>query len=311
MTTKLPAEGYAELQKHFDVVMPEEGMFTKEEIIQLIPEFDALLPTFAAKIGSEIIDAGKNLKIIANYGVGFNNIDVAYAREKNITVTNTPYAVTEPTAEMAFALMHATARRIAECDRKLRSPESLDWGLLHNLGKSIYGKTLGIVGFGRIGQAIARRAIASGMTVVYYKRTKLTDEEEKALQASHLPLEELLKKSDFVSICTPSNKETHHLFDSAQFKLMKNDAILINTSRGDVVNEKALVKALQDGEIWGAGLDVFEFEPNISPELLKMDNVVLTPHSGTATIDARIAMTQYPSNCIIEFFKGNLISVVN
>ncbi len=311
ITTRILPEGLAELKKHFEICMPENETFSVEEIIRLLPDYDALLPTFSIKVNSQMIDAGSKLKVIANYGVGYNNIDVEYARSKGIAVTNTPYPVTEPTAEMAFALLLAVARRISECDRKLRIPDGLEWGVLNNLGQSVFGKKLGIIGLGRIGKAIARRALASGMKVVYFNRNKLTNNEEQKLQVEYCSFEDLLKNSDFISISTPLTDETKHLIDKPQFGLMKPNAILINTARGAIVNEKALVEALTNGELWGAGLDVFEYEPSITKELLKMDKVVLAPHNGTATIDARNAITEYASKCIIEFFKGNEISVVN
>jgi D-3-phosphoglycerate dehydrogenase len=311
IATRLLPEGLTEIKKHFELIMPEKDLFSREEIKQLLPHCEALLPTFSIKVDKEIIDAGTNLKIIANYGVGYNNIDIDYARSKGIAVTNTPYPVTEPTAEMAFALLLAVARRISECDRKLRIPNELEWGLLKNLGVAVYGKKIGIVGLGRIGKAIARRAIASGMEVVYFNRNRICPEEEIELQVQYRPFDELLKTSDFISISTPLTDETNHLIDSPQFDLMKQHAVLINTARGAIINEKALVKALRSGKLWGAGLDVYEFEPKITEELLLMDNVVLAPHNGTATIEARNAITEYACHCIIEFFKGNSISVVN
>ncbi len=312
VTTRLLPEGLSELEKQFEVTLPEKDIFTQEELIQLIPEFDALIPTFALKIDSQIMDAGKNLKIIANYGVGYNNIDVDYATKKGIVVCNTPHAVTEPTAEMAMALMYATARRIAECDRKLRIPNGLKWGLLKNLGVGMYGKTLGIVGMGRIGKAIARRAIASGMKIIYHNRHQLPKEDELEYQAHYVSMEELLKTSDFISLSTPLTDETTHLIDTAEFDLMKPNAILINTARGAVINELALVKALQEKKILGAGLDVYEFEPKITEELLKMDNVVLAPHNGTATIDARNDIAREASKNVINYFNGNKdIAIVN
>lgn len=311
ITTKLLPEGLTQIKELFKLIIPEKDIFSREEIKQLLPQCEAMLPTFSVKVDKEIIDAGTNLKIIANYGVGYNNIDIDYARSKGIAVTNTPYPVTEPTAEMAFALLLAVARRISECDRKLRITNGLEWGLLKNLGVAVYGKKLGIVGLGRIGKAIARRAIASGIEVVYFNRNRISPEEEIDLHVHYCPFDELLKISDFISISTPLTDETHHLIDSPQFDLMKQNAVLINTARGAVINEEALVKALQSGKLWGVGLDVYEFEPKITEELLLMDNVVLAPHNGTATIEARNAITAYACNCIIEFFKGNSISVVN
>jgi D-3-phosphoglycerate dehydrogenase len=312
ITTRLLPEGITELQKHFEVCMPEKEAFSKDELLELIPEFDALLPTFIFKIDAELMDAAKNLKIIANYGVGYNNIDVDYATKKGIVVCNTPNPVTEPTAEMAFALMHAVARRIAECDRKLRTPDTLEWGLLKNLGQGMYGKTLGIIGMGRIGKAIARRGIASGMEIVYHNRSRLSETEETNYKARYLSMEELLQTSDYISLSTPLTEQTQHLIDKPQFDLMKPNAILINTARGAVINEQALVDALQAGKIWGAGLDVYEFEPQIAAELLTMDNVVLAPHNGTATIDARNAIAADACENIIRFFEGRKdISIVN
>lgn len=312
ITTRLLPEGFKELHKHFEVHMPEKEVFTQEELIELIPQFDALLPTFVFKIDSKLMDAATNLKIIANYGVGYNNIDVDYATQKGIVVCNTPNPVTEPTAEMAFALMHAVARRIAECNRKLRTPNAIEWGVLKNLGLGIYGKTLGVIGMGRIGKAIARRALASGMEIVYHNRNRLPLEDEAQYQAKYVSMEELLRCSDFISISTPLTEQTQHLIDKPQFDLMKPNAILINTARGAVINEQALVDALKAGKLWGAGLDVYEFEPQITAELLTMDNVVLAPHNGTATIDARNAIAADASENIIRFFEGRKdISIVN
>lgn len=312
ITTRLLPEGFTELHKQFEVCMPEKEVFTQEQLIELIPQFDALIPTFVFKIDSKLMDAATNLKIIANYGVGYNNIDVDYATKKGIVVCNTPNPVTEPTAEMAFALMHAVARRIAECDRKLRTPNAIKWGVLKNLGLGIYGKTLGIIGMGRIGKAIARRAIASGMEIVYHNRHRLPESEEAKYNARYLSMEELLQTSDFISLSTPLTDETQHLIDKPQFDLMKPNAILINTARGAVINEHALVEALQTGKIWGAGLDVYEFEPQITTELLTMDNVVLAPHNGTATIDARNDISRDACKNIIRFFEGRKdISIVN
>ncbi len=311
ITTKLLPEGLNELRKYFEVITPDKDQFTREEILNQITVVDVLLPTFSVQVDKEMIDAGKNLTLIANYGVGYNNIDTYYAREKGIAVTNTPYPVTEPTAEMAFGLLLSVARKITICDRKLREPDGITWGLLQNLGQSVFGKKLGIVGLGRIGKAIARRALSSGMEVVYFNRNKLSEKEERELQVSFVPFDTLLKTADIISISTPLTKETTHLFDKPQFDLMKPNAILINTARGAIVHEKALIDALRNGKIWGAGLDVYEFEPSISEELLAMDQVVLAPHNGTATVDARNEITAYAGMCIIEFFKGNLISVVN
>jgi lactate dehydrogenase-like 2-hydroxyacid dehydrogenase len=253
----------------------------------------------------DVIDAAKvRVKIIANYGVGYNNVDVDYATKCGIVVTNTPDPVIEPTAELAFALMLASARRIAECDRKMRIPNGLKWGVMENLGQSLYGKTLGIIGMGRIGQALARRALASGMKIVYYNRTKLSPELECHYLTQRLELDELLKTSDVISLNTPLTEDTYHLINYSRLQLMKPTAILINTARGPVIDESALIKALQNGIIAAAGLDVYEFEPFITPELFGLDNVVLAPHNGTGTVDARIEMSRFVSQNIIRYFAG-------
>jgi len=313
VSTRLLDEGFSELKKHFEVIFPDKDVFSKEEVIQLLPGCDAFLPTFQFKVDKEVIDAAKgSVKIIANFGVGYNNIDVKYATKCGIVVTNTPDPVVEPTAEQAFALMLAAARRVAECDRKLRISNGLKWGILENLGQTLYGKTLGIIGMGRIGQALARRAMACGMNVVYYNRTRLTPELETTYQTRRLKLEELLTISDVISLHTPLTDQTWHLIDSASLKLMKPTAIIINTARGSVIDESALAEALQNNWIASAGLDVYEDEPNITPALLKLDNIVLAPHSGTATVDTRNEMSRFASQNIIRYFEGrNDITRVN
>ncbi|MBP6662825.1 MAG: NAD(P)-binding domain-containing protein [Paludibacter sp.] len=313
ISTRLLDEGFTELKKHFEVIFPDKDVFSKEEVIQLLPSCDAFLPTFQFKVDKEVIDAAKgSVKIIANFGVGYNNIDVKYATKCGIVVTNTPDPVVEPTAEQAFALMLAAARRVAECDRKLRIENGLKWGVLENLGQTLYGKTLGIIGMGRIGQALARRAMACGMNVVYYNRTRLAPELETTYQTRRLKLAELLAISDVISLHTPLTDQTWHLIDRDSLKLMKPTAIIINTARGSVIDESALTEALQNHWIASAGLDVYEDEPNITPALLELDNVVLAPHSGTATVDTRNEMSRFASQNIIRYFEGrNDITRVN
>lgn len=307
ITYNLPREGFAELTEHFELIFPKNASFSKTEVLERLAECDALLSMFNFVIDKEIIDAGKNLKIISNFGVGFNNVDFEYARHKGVMVTNTPDPVVEPTAEMAFALMLATARRVAECDRKLRDAASgLKWGVMENLGVGLHGKTLGIVGLGRIGKSIARRAEAFGMKVVYHNR-----KETEAGNAKYCStLDELLYVSDFVSLNVPLTDETRHLIDADALKKMKPSAILINTARGPVVDEPALADALKNRTIRAAGLDVFENEPSVCPQLLALDNVVLAPHNGTATIDARIEMSRFAARNIVNFFDGGKITCV-
>jgi D-3-phosphoglycerate dehydrogenase len=305
VSTRLFPEGFSELQEKFEVVFPENAVFSKDEVINLISTFDAFIPTFQFKVDKDVLDAANGqLKIIANYGVGYNNIDVDYATKCGIVVTNTPDPVIEPTAEHAFALMHAAARRIAECDRKMRIPNGLKWGVLENLGQTLVGKTLGIIGMGRIGQALARRALASGMKIVYYKRTSLLPELEEKYQTKRLELDELLRISDVISIHTPLTEETYHLIDAKALSKLKLTAILVNTARGPVIDENALIDVLQKKRIYAAALDVYEFEPEINEKLFILDNVILAPHNGTATVETRNEMSRFASMNIIRFFEG-------
>ncbi|MFT4168748.1 MAG: NAD(P)-dependent oxidoreductase [Dysgonomonas sp.] len=304
-------EPFSELETLFDITYPEKSYFKKDEILEMIGEYDVFIPNFSFFTDKEIIDKAVNLKLIANYGVGYNNIDVDYAAQKGITVTNTPQAVLEPTAELCFGLMHAVARKIGYFNNKLRGSERVGWGLYDNLGLSLYGKTLGIYGMGRIGQAIARRAIASGMNVIYHNRRPLDPSIEKEYNAKYVSFDDLLIQSDYISVNAPATSETYHIINAAAIAKMKSSAILVNTSRGSTVDEKALIEALKENRIYGAGLDVYETEPNINPEFFALDNVVLTPHAGTQTLDGRHDMQREVARNIIGFFKGEKVSKVN
>ena len=299
-------EGFTELENKYEVTFPNGRDFSYDEISEMIPQYDVLCSMFDFPVDKALIDRGVNLKLIANYAVGYNNIDVAYALSKGLTVANTPDPVTAPTANLALGLMLDTARRITECDRKLRTlGKAMKVGVLENLGVSITGQTLGIIGLGRIGKALCKRARACGMNVIYNNRRPLYIEEETKLGASFVSMEELLAQSDFVSLNVPYNQDTYHIIGEPELKQMKPSAILINTGRGPLVDEHALVKALQEGTIRGAGLDVFEFGDYPLPELLEMGNVVLTPHIGTQTMDARIAMARAVANNVIGFLEGD------
>lgn len=299
--------GYDELKKKYDVTLPPEGIetFTYDEVLSAISEYDALLSMFNFPVNKELMDRAVRLKIVSNYAVGYDNIDISYATLKGIQVTNTPDPVTDPTADQAMGLLLAVSRRIAEIDRRVRIPGSVKWGLLENLGHSLSGKTLGILGMGRIGQALARRALASGMKVVYHNRKRLPSDVEASCKASYLPFEELICSADVVSVNAPLTPETYHMIGAEELMAMKPDAILINTARGPLVDEKALIEALRNREIWGAGLDVFEFGDLISPEFFAMDNVVLNPHTGTQTYEVRVEMAEYAAQNIIHFFEGS------
>ena len=304
-------EGFTELESKYDVTFPEGRDFTYEEVFKMIPEYDVLCSMFDFPVNKELIDHASNLKLVANYAVGYNNIDVAYCIEKGITVTNTPDPVTEPTADQAMGLLLAASRRISELDRRLRIPGSVKVELLANLGHSLYGATLGIVGMGRIGRALARRARAAGMKIVYHNRHRLAPEVERQYEATYLPFDELLRTSDVVSLNAPHNADTYHLIDAEALRKMKSTAILINTARGPLVDEQALAEALRTGVIWAAGLDVFEHGNYPIPELTCLDNVVMTPHTGTQTVEIRHEMAAHVSRNIIHFFEGGPIDKVN
>ena len=275
--------------------------------MQEIEDADVVVSTYDYPVREDVLALGKQLKLVANFGVGYNNIDVAYCHAHGIMVTNTPHTVTEPTAEHCFALMHTIAHRVAELDRKLRTePEKIVFGVMNNLGVSLYGKQLGIIGMGRIGQAVARRAVACGMQVVYHNRHRLDAEIEQRYDAKYMTLDELLKTSDYVSLNLPYTAEVHHLIDREALEKMKSSAILINTARGAHVDEAALVEALRSGKILGAALDVYEHEPQISEGLLKLDNVVLSPHVGTGTIDGRMDMCWNVEENVLAFTNGML-----
>lgn len=305
LTTRLPKEGFNALGEH-ELIIPQSPKFTTEELMQRLPDCDILVPTYDYKITAEMIAAAPKLQLIANFGVGFNNIDLDAARERNIKVTNTVDPVIEPTAEQTFTLMMAVAHRTAELDRKMRQTSDITIGVMNNLGISLYGKTLGIIGMGRIGKSVARRALACGMRVIYHNRHRLTAEEEQRAGVTYCADKmELLRTSDYIIPMVPYTQATHHLIDAEAFAAMKQGAVLVNTSRGAVVDEAELVKALQSGKLWGAAMDVYEFEPKISPELLTLDNVVMSPHIGTGTIDGRIAMCRRVAENIIHIYTGN------
>lgn len=313
VTYNMFRSGYSELVEKYDVTFPPEGResFTYDEVLSVIDGYDALQPMFNFPVDARLIEAGKQLKIISNYAVGFDNIDVDCATRLGIQVTNTPTPVTEPTADQAMGLLLAVSRRISEMDRRLRIPDSVHVGLLQNLGHSLFGATLGIIGMGRIGQALARRAVASGMKIVYNNRNRLPENIEQIYGAKYMSIDELLSASDVVSVNAPLTPDTRHIIGEREFSMMKPSAILINTARGPLVDEKALAVALREHRIWGAGLDVFENGDYPSPELLELDNVVLNPHLGTQTVETRNEMAYFVSRNIINFFEGGDIYRVN
>lgn len=311
ITYKLNPEIAKELDGKVEYVLPKKSSFRREKVLEMIADFDVLVPNFSFYTDKEIMDKGTRLELISNFAVGFNNIDVEYAKQKGITVTNIPHSVTEPTAEFAFALLLAAGRRIGYYDRKIRTPEGLSWGLYAEAGLPIFGKSLGIIGMGRIGQALARRAVASGMSIVYHNRNRLGKSIEEKYNAQYVSLETLLSESDYISLNAPSSEETIHMIGKKELEMMKSTAVFINTARGNMVDELALAHALKEKKIWAAGLDVFENEPKVSPQLLELDNVVLAPHAATKTLEARDKMgLEMIHNILGFYFHTHTISKV-
>jgi glyoxylate reductase len=313
LTRKLPPKAMQRLFEYTELEFnKEDRVLSKKEIMEGVQEKDAMLCLLTDTIDGEIMDANPNLKIIANYAVGFNNIDVDAATQRNIPITNTPGALTETSADMAFTLLMATARRVVEGDKFIRTGKWTGWGPLQFLGSDIYGATLGIIGLGRIGKAVVKRAKGFDMKVIYWNRTRLSENEEQELGLIYASFEEVLKQSDYVSLNVAYNKHTFHLMSDNEFDLMKETAIVINTARGPVIDEKALVRALQAKKIAGAGLDVFEEEPKVAPELLKMENCVLLPHLASATIETRTKMAMIAIDNLLAKFDGKeLPNLVN
>ena len=302
----IPQSGFINGLKDWNIVFPSGKKHDREEFLKEITDADVIVSIFGLKLENEVVEKATNLKMIANYGAGYDNVDVGFCSEKGILVTNCPDPVTEPTAELAFALMLAVARRVVEMNIRLNSPEPLKWGVMRNLSSTLVGKTLGIVGMGAIGKAVARRAAASGMQIIYHNRRRLDEAEEKSYNARWVPFEELLRTSDLVSLNVPLTLETKGMMGEKQFAMMKDSAYLINTARGAVVKEQELIKALQNGVIAGAGLDVFENEPNIPKEFLEMKNVVVMPHLGSATMEAREEMSRVVALNIATAFSGEM-----
>jgi len=305
LTRKIPDDGIRILKDAgLEIeIFPYDRIPRKEEIIAGVRNVDALISLLTDKIDKGIIDSAPKLKVIGNYAVGYNNIDVEYAKKKGIIVTNTPGVLTDATADLTFALILAAARRVVEGDKFVRQGKFNGWAPMLMLGKDVWGATMGIVGAGRIGQAVARRAKGFNMRILYYSRTR-KEEMEKELGAKFVSLEELLKESDIITLHVPLTPKTKHLIDYEEFEIMKDGAILINTSRGEVVNEEAMLNALKSGKLFAAGLDVFYNEPNVNPELFKMDNVVLTPHIGSATERTRRKMAEMVCNDVVRVLIG-------
>lgn len=304
VTRDIPESGIVMLKEKYEVVVNREDIpMTKEEMLAEFPRYDAVLTALSDVIDEEVMKAAPSVKIYANYAVGFNNFDVESAKNMDIAMTNTPDVLSDSTAETAWALLFAVSRRILEADRYVREGKWERFAHKLLLGQDVYEKTLGIIGAGRIGQRFAEKARGYHMRILYHNRERNLDF-EKRFNASYVELDELYSESDFISLHCPLTEQTRHLVDADAFKKMKFSSIIINTSRGPVIDEEALVEALKNNEIWGAGLDVYENEPEIHPELLKMENVVLLPHLGSATSETRERMSQMCARNIIEVLEG-------
>ncbi len=304
ITYKIPEAGIDLLKKEgFEVkVHKGKASLSKENLIKKAKDADAIISLLSDKIDPEVIDKLNKCRVIANYAVGYNNIDVDYANRKGIVVTNTPGILTDATADLTMALLLAVARRINEAERFVLEGKFDGWKPELMLGIDLKGKTLGIIGMGRIGQAVAARAKSFGMRIIYYSRTRKSDV-EKELKARKVSLNKLLKESDVISIHTPLNKDTRGLLDKEALNKIKKGAILINTARGEVVDEEELIRLLKKKHLFGAGFDVYTNEPAINKKLLSLDNVVLLPHIGSATIETRNAMSELAAKNVISVLK--------
>ena len=308
VTRKWPEENEKRLKELFDVQLNESDKpFTAEELKSALQNCDVLMPTVTDKITADILSVeNRRANMIGNFGVGFNHIDINAAKEHGITVSNTPSVLTDCTADIAMSLLLMVARRVGQGERELRSDNWTGWRPTHLLGTKVTGKKLGVIGFGRIGQAVAKRAhFGFDMDIQYWDPYDIPDDVTKKFNATKLnTIEDVCRECDFVSINCPATKETFHLMNDERFKLMKKSAFIINTARGDIIDEKALVNALVNKEIAGAALDVFETEPNLPNELKTMENVVSFPHLGSATSETRIAMGNTAIDNTLAFFAG-------
>ncbi|MCP4153870.1 MAG: D-glycerate dehydrogenase [bacterium] len=305
LTKEYQAEAISQLREAYELIIVEGSDKSLAEVLKEDPDVEAIIPFLSDPIGKEIIDLAPKLKIIANYAVGYNNIDVSYAVSKKIYVTNTPDILTDASADLTMALILAVSRCIVAADGYVRRGEFTGWGANLFLGKALRGTTLGIVGMGRIGLATAQRALSFGMKIIYYSRTRRYDLEEK-YGFEYLSFLGLVERADIISPHIPFSPELRHMFNTDVFDRMKRDAIFINVARGDLVDEGYLAEKLEKGELFGAGLDVYEREPVVEERLLGLSNVVLVPHIGSATYRARLGMAQMTIENIKHVFDGKM-----
>ena len=301
VTRSIPEEAKKLLVPHFELEQYDKHTaIPRPLLLKKIKDKDGLLCILTEKVNQELLDAAPRLKAVATYSVGFDHIDVKACAERKVAVTNTPGVLTETTADFTWALLLACARRVVEGDRYMRAGKYKAWDPMMLLGTDVYGKTLGIVGFGRIGQAVARRAQGFGMRVLYYDTQRIFPEVEKQFGAEYRELNDLLRESDYVTLHCVLDRATHHLIDEKAFALMKRSAYLVNAARGPIVDEKALVKALQTGRIRGAGLDVYELEPKMAAGLGRLPNAVLAPHLASASLETRTRMGLMAAQGLID-----------
>lgn len=289
-----------------------DGLISKEELIENVADCEVLICPLSTQVDRDVIDAAPKLKLIANFGAGFNNIDSAYAKERKIYVTNTPIVSTNATAELTAGLIIALSRRIVEGDHLMHGKGFDGWAPLFFLGHELKDKTLGIIGMGKIGQALAQMMNAFGMKIIYNQRHPLTSELEEKLQATYYSQAEVIQQADILTLHAPLTEDTHHLLTSDAFKQMKNSALLINAARGPLINESDLLQALKDQQLAGAALDVYEFEPKVTEGLKELPNVILTPHIGNASVEARDQMAAIVvKNAIVLINQQPIKYIVN
>ncbi|CAN5369106.1 D-glycerate dehydrogenase [soil metagenome] len=307
VTGRVPEPALEKLREVHDVDMhDEDGPISREALLAKVSGADAILSLLTEKVDGELLDAaGPQLQVVANVAVGYNNVDVAACAERDVVVTNTPDVLTEATADIAFGLILMATRRLGEGERVIRSQTPWTWGMFYMLGSGLQGKTLGVIGLGGIGAATARRAKAFGMQIAYSSREECDPAVAEELGVTRLDMDEILAQADVLSIHCPYSPATHHLIGAEQLAKMKDTAYLINSARGPIVDEAALAQALRDGQIAGAGLDVYEHEPKVDPGLLGLDNVALIPHLGSATIETRTAMAQLAADNALAILAGD------
>jgi glyoxylate reductase len=307
ITGRLPEDIMVSLAKNYAVeANMEDKPFERQKLLQCIHDKDGLISMITDSVDAELLGTAAHLKIIAHFGVGYNNIDVKAATARGILVSNTPGVLTDATAELAFALILAISRRLVECDRITRKGHFQYWAPMLFLGREVSGKTLGIIGLGQIGKAVAQRARGFDMRILYHNSHRLEISEEKTLHAEYVSLKTLLTESDIVSLHVPLTEHTKHLISKDELSVMKPTAYLINTSRGPVVDERALLNALREKKISGAGLDVYEHEPALTPGLSELDNVILLPHVGSGTLETRMRMATMAAENLIAGLSGEV-----